>query len=65
MFSAVWLNVPALQSWEIEWACTPVVKAGFSGFLTSFSIGGMDVDGYLTADMEIQISGDITLTTTP
>lgn len=54
------ITTPAVEHWEIVYADTGASLTIFDGILTGFKPGGMDPDGYLTAEIKIQVTGAIT-----
>lgn len=53
------LNTPTVDLWKIIWADTGLSVITFSAILTGFKPGGMDPDGYLTAEAKFQVTGPI------
>lgn len=54
------MSPPPVVNWKLIFNSSPVKSYLFAGFLTGFKNGGMDPEGYLTADCEMMITGLIT-----
>lgn len=54
-----WVLAPAVQQWKLVFNSSPARNATFDGFLTKFNLSGMEVDGYVEVDIEIQITGNV------
>lgn len=54
------MTTPAVSTWALVFADATPSTYSFSGILTGFEIGGMEVEGNLTASLTIKLTGAIT-----
>jgi hypothetical protein len=59
LLTSLW-TTPTVESWKLTFANATPSVCPFSAILTGFKAGGMTPDGYLTADIKMQVTGLIT-----
>jgi len=58
LLTTLW-TTPTIEAWKVTYANALPSVCTFNGFLVGFKPGGMTPDGYLTAEVKIQLTGPI------
>lgn len=56
------IDTPRVIHWQVEFVDAAAHKYTGEGILDQFDVGGMDADGFLVCDFNIQLSGKMTVT---